>query len=219
MLVQKQQTHLGKSSLLYHTNSDCGKIWLSPFLSFFWYRFFYYNSSHFSYESKLCRGSAMLPVPEYPHFHVQLHLYQSLIKMTDMNDTQNVTLPFLQPPSCEFSLPTLNFFQTFQSLWNLFLQEWQCFSQQVKLFPFQVFAEQLITMSCKSNDLALSEKQWKLFYCWECVSILIKCKIILITSNIASRIGLPFIQINEQTVQIPKQQNEMELSCLWWSPP
>lgn len=42
------------------------------------------------------------------------------------------------------------------------------------------------------------------FHQWECVSILIKCKIILITSNNSSRRGLRFIQINEQTVQIPR---------------
>lgn len=165
-------------------------------------------------EPKLYRGSAVIPVPVYSHFHVQLHLYQSLIKITDINDIQNVTLPFLQSPSCEFSFPTLNFFQTFQSFWNLCFYRSSTAFPNVKLFPFQVFAEQLITMSSKSNDPALSEKQWKLFHRWECVSILIKCKIILITSNSASRIGSPFIQINEQTVQIPKQQNEMELSCL-----
>lgn len=100
-----------------------------------------------------------------------------------------------------------------------FYRSSSAFPKKIKLFPFQVFAEQLITMSYKSNDPALSEKQWKLLYRWERVSILIKCKIILITSNSASKIGLPFIQINEQTAQIPKLQNEMELSCLWWAPP
>lgn len=205
----------GKGSLLHHANSDCGKLWLSPFLSFFRYQFFYCISSQFSYWTQTLQRFSSDSCPSVLTFPCAI----TFVSVIDQNYWYKwhskchftifaVTLLWIFPSYFEF-LPDISVF-----LKPLFLQEQQCFSQQVKLFPFQVFAEQLITMSSKSNDPALSEKQWKLFHRWECVTILIKCKIILITSNSASRIGSPFIQINEQTIQIPKQQKEMELSCL-----